>query len=208
MTKRGILLIMLAAAAIAAVTTFGAGTASAGVLCKTATNPCTGGTYGEGTVLKAVLKEGESAKFLPSGAICGESTIELEVTKAGGVGVDVSGNVRALTFAKCANCTVSVLKAGTTFSITYSEGLGQIKINGVELTGPGMFCGTQHCVYAGSFTTRITLYGGAMAMIDVETSIPRTSGLLACGEKIVWGATFEGPGYTVVAPEPLYVAIG
>jgi len=200
-------LLILSIAALASLALLGAGSASATVLCKTATSPCTGGTYGAGTVLKTVLKEGEAAKFVPSLSICNESAIELEVTNAGGFGVKVSGNVLGLTFAKCGSCPVSVLKKGTTFSIANNGGgNGNIEINGVELTAPSLSCGAQHCVYAGSFATGITLVGGAMAMVDVEASIPRTSGGFSCGTKIVWGATFEGPGYTVTSPEPLYVS--
>jgi hypothetical protein len=200
-------ILILGTLALTSLALLGSSSASATALCKTATSPCSGGTYGAGTVLKAVLKEGEAAKFVPSLSVCNESTIELEVTNAGGEFVNVSGNVLGLTVAKCGSCPVSVLKAGTTFSIADNGGgNGNIEINGVELTAPGNLCGAQHCIYSGSFTTGITLVGGAMAGIDVAASIPRTSGPILCGTKIIWGATFEGPGYTVVAPEPLYVS--
>jgi hypothetical protein len=211
MTKSGVLMSLLATMAIAAVAIFGAGSASATVLCKTATNPCTGGTYGEGTVIKATLAEGQAAKFTSTGAECHASEIGLEVTKAGGsLLTPVSGTITALSFTKCGTCAVGVLKKGTSFSIRYTaEGKGSVELSGVELTAPGVACAlSTDCFYAGNFANGITLEGGGPAAVRVQAASLRAvePEPLACGHEILWYANFEEvPGYTVTAPESLYV---
>lgn len=87
-----------------------AGTASATVLCKNESSPCTE-KYGAGTELKLSLV-GTWVLHPSIGTIeCGESTLESKIENAGGSETPVSGSITTLTFGKC-NATVSVLKKG------------------------------------------------------------------------------------------------
>ncbi|HEX5526363.1 MAG TPA: hypothetical protein VFX44_04075 [Solirubrobacterales bacterium] len=168
------------------------------VLCKAATNPCTGGTYGKGTTIEASLKSGtKSVLDPPFGTIeCSESSIKGEVTNPGGEGSIVSGTTSSLTFKSC-NGTVSVLKAGA-FSIkTPKEGNGTLTLEGLETTVE--FVGI-HCIYSG--TSSFTLKGGEMAWIQSPATLSRTGGRSEgfCGASATWTAE-----YTITAPEPLFV---
>jgi hypothetical protein len=171
--------------------------ASATVRCKTATNPCTGGTYAKGTAVEASLKSAKSVLDPPFGAIeCTESTIKGEVSNPGGEGAIVSGAVSSLSFGEC-NATVSVLKKGT-FSIeATSGGNGTLKLEGFETTVK-FLC--THCIYSGTAT--LSLKGGEMASIAGPATLKRTAGSSGafCGESAAWTAE-----YTVTAPEPLWV---
>lgn len=189
---------MVLAIALLALGVGGGTTASATVLCKTATSPCTGGTYGKGQAIEASLKAGaKSVLHPPFGDVeCSESSIKGEVTNPGGEGSIVSGTTSSLSFKSC-NATVSVLKAGT-FSIeTPKEGNGTLKLEGLETTVE--FIGT-HCIFSG--TASFTLKGGEMASIAGPSSLKRTGGRNGafCGSSAEWTAE-----YTVTAPEPLWV---
>jgi len=168
------------------------------VLCKTATNPCTGGTYGKSTTIKASLKSGtKSVLDPPFGAIeCSQASIESGVTNAGGgEGPVVTGTINSLSFSSC-NATVTVLKKGS-FSIA-STGGGTLVLEDFETTV--QFIGT-HCIYSGSVS--LLLKGGSMASIGTSVTMNRTGGTSGafCGSTAQWTVD-----YTVTAPEPLYVA--
>lgn len=143
-----------------------ASTATATVLCNSATNPCTTGTFGKET-LEAQLKAGTKASF--AGATCEESSIKDEITNTGGAGKTVSGVTTALNFGKCASgaCTIKALKTGT-FSISYSGGNnGTLHMEGLELTYACTIAGTHfECVYTGS--AEGALKGGSPATLTVK----------------------------------------
>ena len=197
--NRPLRLLVLALALCALGLLAGAERSSATVLCKTATNPCTGGTYGKGTTIKASLKTGtKSVLDPPYGAIeCFEASIEGGVTNAGGETGNVSGSVNTFSLGKCEG-TVSILKKGTFTIKSPSEGSGVLVLEGFETTV--IYLGT-HCIYSGSAS--IPLKGGAMASIGTNTTLTRTGGSSGafCGSTAAWTVD-----YTVTAPEPLYVA--
>lgn len=179
----------------------GGTTASATVLCKTATNPCSGNFYGKGTTVEASLKSGtKSVLHSPSNDIeCTSSSIKGEVTSPGGVGSNASGTVSSLSFGGC-NATVSVLKKGTFTIESPAEGNGTLKLEGLEITTEFL---STHCIYAGPAS--FSLNGGGMAVIAGPSSLRRTGGNsgLFCGtleSSQAWTAE-----YTITAPEPLYV---
>ena len=170
--------------------------ASATVLCKTAGNPCTGGTYAKGTTIEASINFTEVLHPPIADIECSTSTIKGEVTNSGGEGALVSGPVSAVSFSSC-NATVSVLKKGT-FTIEHtSEGNGTLKIEGFETTVE--FSGF-HCIFSGA--TTFSLKGGAMASLATPSSLKRTGGRAGafCGAEAAWTAE-----YTVTSPEPLFV---
>jgi hypothetical protein len=197
--RRSALLAVLLTIALLAIG-FSASTASATVLCKTATNPCTGGTYGKGTALEASLK---FSKMHPLGALnCAEGSIKGEVTNAGGEGTNVTGTFSNVSFSNCGSNTVTVLKPGTFKIKSPSGGNGTLVWEGFEIT---VIIAGAHCIYGGWLeTTALSLEGGEMAsLVNSNTTILRTGGMsgIICGGTMTWTAE-----YTVTAPEPLYVA--
>lgn len=174
------------------------GTNLSTVLCKTASNPCAGGSYPKGTVIEASLKSGvKSALDPPYGAIeCSESLVKGAVTGPGGGGSPVFGTIGTLSFGKC-SATVSVLNKGIFTIESPKENNGTFKLEGLETTVE--FIGT-HCIYSGKLS--FSLKGGEMASLATSSTLRRTSGRSGafCGESAAW--TVE---YTVTAPEPLYV---
>jgi hypothetical protein len=177
-----------------------AGTASAAVLCKTASNPCTGGIYGKGTSVEASLKSGTKSKLkVPVEIECEESTVKGEVTDPGPE--TVSGPISSFSFGKCSGfgeASIEVLKSGT-FSIgSPSGGNGTLTLEGFEIKVT--FAGVE-CIFGGPAST--SLSGGEMGAIKVNASLPRGKGGPLCSEKAEWTAE-----YTVTAPEPLYVESG
>lgn len=168
------------------------------VLCKSASNPCSGGSYPKGTAIEMSLKSGvKSVLDPPYGAIeCSESPVKGEVTGPGGGGSPVFGTIGTLSLGKC-NANVSVLNKGIFTIESPKEGNGTFKLEGLETTVE--FLGT-HCIYSGKIS--FSLKGGEMASLATSSSLRRTSGRSGafCGESAAW--TVE---YTVTAPEPLYV---
>jgi len=170
-----------------------ASSASATVLCKTSGSPCSGGTYGKGTIIEASLKTGTSWVLTADKTrSCEEATIKGEVTGAGGTpGAPVTGTVTSMKVGKC-SAAVEVTKGGT-FSISSTASGSVLTLEGFEINAGGGLC-----LYGGPAAT--TLTPGAMASIGVNTSIPKSGGSGSCPATAGWSAQ-----YTVTTPEPLYV---
>jgi hypothetical protein len=168
------------------------------VLCKTATNPCTGGTYGKGTTIEASLKTGTKSVLdgAPGNVECSEGSIKGEVTSAGGEGANTSGTISSLALGGCNGESLKVLKNGTFAIESTSSGNGTLKLEGFETTVEFGF----HCIFSG--TASLSFKGGEMASIAGPATIKRTGGRSGgfCGSSATW--TVE---YTVTAPEPVYV---
>jgi hypothetical protein len=188
------LAVLLVLASIAAVLSLGgASAASATVLCKTAGTPCSGGTYGKGTIIEASLKTGTTWSVTADKTrTCEEATIKGEVTSAPGTtGTPVTGTVTSMKVGKCSG-VVEVTKAGT-FSIASTAKGGKLTLEGFEINlGGGV------CFYGGPATTDLT--AGAMASISANTGLTKISGTSICPTTASWSAQ-----YTVTAPEPLYL---
>jgi hypothetical protein len=192
LTDRRLALALGLALAVAAAL-WSASSASATVLCKTSGSPCSGGTYGKGTIIEASLKTGTSWVLTADKTrSCEESTIKGEVTGAGGTpGVPVTGTVTSMKVGKCSS-SVEVTKNGT-FSITSSAGGTVLTLEGFEINAGGGLC-----YYGGPAATSLT--PGAMASISASAALPKVSGSGTCPATAGWSAQ-----YTVTAPEPLYV---
>ena len=163
------------------------------VLCKTASNPCSGGTYGEGTAVEASLKSGTKSKLAGGQTVeCEEAAIKGKLTNSGSE--TASGPVSSLSFGKCSN-TVTVLKSGTFSVDSPSNGNGVLRLEGFEITAN--MAGVS-CTYGSPAVT--SLSGGEMAAIGVSALLPKTGGGFLCAKQAEWSAE-----YTVTAPEPLYV---
>jgi hypothetical protein len=195
MMKRILLLSLLATTALVIAST---GAASATVLCKTATEPCSS-VWPAGTTLQASLKSG-SQFTLEAGfttIACTETSMKGEVTNAGPG--NVSGPITSISFGGCGSVTVDVLTSKGTFSIeSGSGGNGAVTLTGVEVTFS--YLGTS-CVYGFGFGTSVgQLSGGSMASLTEEASVPKIAGGFTCANPAKWKAPL-----TVTSPEPLYV---
>jgi len=177
-----------------------AGSASATVLCATATDPCTS-KYGLGTEIKAELASG--AKWtLKAGfatAECAGASLVEKVTNAGGTGASVTASVSTRSATSCGSCTVTTLKNGTTHyeAIAGSHDL-TITDSGSEIT---VSCGGVECVYGTPSAVHVGVYTAADLKFDVEESEPKVSGGFLCASPASLTTT-----YKVTSPNPLYGA--
>jgi hypothetical protein len=186
------------AAAIAMLALVGGGTASATVLCKTATNPCT----------SAYPLETKLTADLVGKSIFERTNIEMEVTrcekgtlsastKTQGTGTPVLAPVTALTLSECVGSPMTVVKPGT-FEIRSIAGTnnGTVTWSGAELTFE--WIGVD-CLYAVNNLDLGTLTGGTDQILKVDLVFPRAPGP-ECISPTRWTASF-----TFTTPSPLYV---
>lgn len=154
-----------------------------------------GKTAAVGTTLTSMLKEGEA--ILKSSFIgevkCKNSTVEGEVTNAGGATETVKGKITNLTFGEC-NAKVEVLKNGTLEIHATGEGNGTLTSNGTEVTTE---LSGIHCIFTTNNTNVGTVTGAMGTAMQVFTAksaaIPRTGGRSGafCGTSASWNATYE-----------------
>jgi hypothetical protein len=185
-------LAVVVAAALMAV--IGAGSASATVICKNSSSPCTS-SYASGTKYTGALKSGTEATLAAgfSTIKCTASTVGLEQTSAGGgAGVAVNGSITSLAFSGC-NATVNVTALGSGNVAWTSGSSGSLTGSGtnVEIVG-----GTTHCFYGGSITSGLTVAGGSPATASaVNVSLERQAGSGAlCANPSKWNAAYEFNG--------------
>jgi hypothetical protein len=203
-------LLGMAIVAVAAMTAFlGAGSASATVLCKTATSPCTGGTYPSGTSITASLKAGTLSELGTSlGTIaCTKSGTSGKTTSAGGAGVPVTAVIDALTFEECklgsTSCTFASLHKPYNAKIAWTSGSnGNLEVGSSGAGNPAvsMKCGIFiNCEFS-TANAALGVTGGTPALAEANNiSLSRSGGI--CPSTSTWKAT-----YSVSAPSPLFVA--
>lgn len=191
----------LAAVAALLLTMLLGGTASATVLCKTNTNPCTPDAYGVGTVSESALKAGTKSVLKTGVATveCSESTLGVQETNGGGPTSEVVGSVSTLTFGSC-SCPVTVLSKGTV-KVAWTSGTnnGNVTSEGTEVRA---VCGGITCNYGGTVKENFTLQGGEGAVWKVAEAVLNKqagSGFL-CSATAKWSAE-----YAVSSPSPLDV---
>lgn len=186
------------AAAMAAVfVVFGAGTASATVICKTKTSPCTS-LYPKGTLFKGTLTPGTTAVFKAGFATieCSEGDGSIESTSTGSATETVKGVTKTLNFGGC-NGEINVLKTGSGEIHWTSKTNGTFTAEGMEITATTLGV---HCVYGGKITSGITLNGGEKPTISINAKVPKISGSFLCSDPGTMTASL-----TVTEPTPLYV---
>jgi hypothetical protein len=136
-------LVLAAVAAGALMAFFGAGTASATVLCSTTIETCPTAQKWGAIPLDFSLVKGGSANLTETSSksivTCTESTVKGEITNTGSSTETVTGPVPELTFKKC-NLPVTVLKvgklevhsiAGTSSGTVTADGTFEVTINTV-----------------------------------------------------------------------------
>jgi hypothetical protein len=195
------------AAAVALMALGGAGTASATVICKTNTIPCSE-KYPAGTEYKASLSTGTSMKLTTTEGFtlntCTASTLTGKTENVGSGTETVHGPIPAfgLTFTNCSAGTITVIEGGDTETHaisgtsngTYTARKFRVTLN--TFLGP--------CNYTAGAATHIgVVTGGAPATVDVNAVVTRVSpdpDTGTCPSSARWQAT-----YTVTSPSPLYV---
>jgi hypothetical protein len=183
----------------------GASSASAGVLCKTETDPCNNRVKKNETV-SSQTQTGKAA-FINTGLKnieCEKSTLAGEVTKEGGKGEVPEVAVQTLSFTNC-KCEVMVLKKGT-YYMSHIAGTfdGRPFGTGQEIATQCVILGVQvKCVYSTNNTLLGELQKGNPAVIELNAKLQLVpaSSEPGCEETATWTGFYE-----VTTPKPLYVA--
>lgn len=195
----------LAAVAAAALMAFvGAGSASATVLCKTATNPCTS-KWALGTEVRFSLKSGTSAIWKGQQGetlkTCTGADLRGKISNAGSAFETVKLQITENSWTSCTVPTTTV-KLGELeiHSITGSTN-GTMTLKGAEFTTKDNFFGD--CSYGagtGIDLGTLTSSGTGDAVIDVSATLLPTG--LGCCPQVSWAEEF-----TLTSPveTPLFV---
>jgi hypothetical protein len=193
--------VMIPGAAIAAalmmVAVLGATSASAVVLCKTATNPCTS-VYPLETKLtadlvgKSIFERTEVEQEVQR---CEKGTLSAS-TKTQGTGTPVLATVTGLTLSECVGWSLTVLKPGTLeIRSILGTANGTVTWSGAELTFEALGL---DCRYGVNNLDLGTLTGGTDPTLNINLAFPRVSECPAAATR--WTASF-----TFTTPSPLYV---
>jgi hypothetical protein len=191
-------------AAMALMSFAAAGSASATVLCKTATNPCSS-KWVAGTELRFALKSGTSAiwkgEFGETLKTCTGADLRGKITNAGSSVETVKLQITENSWTSCTVPTTT-LKLGELeiHSITGSTN-GTMTMKGAEFTTKDNFFGD--CSYGtgtGIDLGTLTSSGTGDAVIDVAAKLLPTG--LGCCPEVSWAEEF-----TLISPKetPLFV---
>jgi len=194
-------------AAVTLMALAGTGAASATVICKTNTTPCSE-KYPAGTLYKASLTTGTSSKVTTTGGTtlntCTTSSLVGETENLGGATETVHGPVAAsdLTFSNCSAGSVTTIEGGDTETHSIAgTANGTYTARGFEITVNTIF---GPCTFVAGTETHIGMVtGGPTATVDVNAVITRKAGDSdegTCPSSVRWVGT-----YTVTTPAPLYV---
>lgn len=196
----------LAAVAVMALTALaGAGSASAAVLCKTNTNPCTS-KWTLGTKLEFSLKSGTSATWKGTGGetlkTCSNAKLTGEISNAGNAVEPVKLKVTEDSWTSCTVATTT-LKLGEIEITNITGGTnGTVKLKGAEFTTNDIIFGD--CSYGtavgGTDLGTLTSSSIGDSVIDVSATLSPVGG--ACCPEVVWQESF-----TITSPKetPLFV---
>ena len=198
----------LAAVAATALMAFMAASASASVLCSTATTPCTS-KWPTGTVLDFSLKSGGSAKLVTTDGkttldTCtgGGTTVSGKLESDTSTGTNAKGNVSALKWETCTFLT-NTLKTGGLEVVKGTGGNGTVKSTGeFQVTINTGFFGS--CIYGvGAGTTLGELKEGKPATFVANAVAVRFGTNFACPETAKWTGEYT---LTTPANTTLYVS--
>ena len=196
----------LAAVAAAALMAFiGVGSASAAVLCKTATNPCTS-KWTVGTKLEFSLKSGTSAiwkgTFGETLKTCTNAKLSGEITNAGSGTEPVKLKVTEDSWTSCSVATVTLKLGEIEIKNITATTNGTVILKGAQFTTNDPFFGD--CVYGtaaeGTDLGTLTSSSTGDSVIDVNALLLPSGG--ACCPDVVWQESF-----TITSPKetPLFV---
>jgi hypothetical protein len=195
---------LAAIAAVAAMAFIGASSASATVLCKTATVPCPE-KYGAGTIIEGTATNATLTSNLAT-VVCGHSAAKTEVAIEGGPAATVTGRIINLTFTFCFTsegmipCTVSVQKLPYHAEVhwtTGANGLLTAKSGGKGSPGVNVVCtGVISCTFEKTLFT-LPIDGGNPASVTAnKVSLERTAfgSPSLCGSDASWDVTYNAVG--------------
>jgi hypothetical protein len=185
--------LVVVAAALSA--TFGAGAASATVLCKVAAEPCPS-TYGLGTEVEMELVAGMTGEWTGWGDSCPKSRVSGKVSNAGSGGSTVTIQLTRWEWIECMRPHVTI-KFGSLEIHWVSPTQAQVTFKGFEWQDAFM------CNYGGVTATGGTLTESATSTSDARMDISLTAKTLTfgCPEQETWEAI-----YTIAKPVPLFVS--
>lgn len=192
----------LLAVAVALISIAGSGTASATVLCKNTTEPCTE-PYGVGTEIKETL---EGTLVLKGGieVTCTESTISAKVTNAGGATATANTTAEALTYGSCTGPVTVLAKPVTEWHWIPGSRNFTLTTVGEKVSVRVEALGVE-CVYqAGTSTAPVDegLFTGLPQPVVHKTErYDKLSGSIFCANQATMTAT-----YKVTSPTPIYAA--
>jgi|SRR5690349_20600724 len=196
---------LAAIAVVAAMAFIGASSASATVLCKTNTLPCSS-RYPSGTALKAELTGTNEAVLTSGFAVvkCKTSVMEGKTDTEGGETLLVHGFIEKVSWTNC-SCNLGGTVTAKAESLPWLAELhwNEKTMNGTLLVFKprGSFvCAGTECSYT-TETASATVLGGEPAVIDAEVKLKLAGGGFLCSGEATWKGT-----YTVSAPNPLWVA--
>lgn len=196
----------LAAVAAAALMAFaGAGSASAAVLCKTATNPCTS-KWTLGTKLEYSLKKETSAAWKTTGAeflkTCTNANLHGEIVNAGSATEPVKLKVTEDSWTSCTVPTTTLKLGEIEIKNITGTTNGTVILKGAEFTTNDLVFGD--CSYGtavgGTDLGTLTSSSTGDSVIDVNALLAPVGG--ACCPDVVWQESF-----TITSPKetPLFV---
>ena len=199
-------MLALAALAVSALMAFVvAGSASAAVLCKTATNPCSS-KWTAGTKIEYTLKSGTSALWKDTSGVslktCTNAKLTGEISNAGSSTEPVRIKVTEDSWSSCTvGTTTNKLGEIEIKNITGTTN-GTVILKGAEFTTNDVFFGD--CSYGtavgGTDLGTLTSSGTGDSVIDVNAILAPVGG--ACCPDVVWQESF-----TITTPKetPLFV---
>lgn len=195
-------LALVAAAALIAFV--GAGSASATVLCKNGTSPCSE-IYGAGTTIKGKSTNAVLTSNLATVA-CTESNTTAEVTNQGSASTTVTGTITALSFSGCTasagtvSCEVSVNNLPYHAEVHWTSGVNgtlTASSGGSGSPGANVVCGTLiSCTFERTLFTLPVNGGNPANIVANKVSLERTpfGGTPLCGTEAFWDATYTAVG--------------
>lgn len=191
-----------AAAAMALIGLLGGGTASATVLCKTETNPCSAVYPGEGkTELKADLVSAQSIFELTDPehlefSRCPKETFTASISKAGNLFSTVVAPVTALEFSECVGFTKAVTIGSLEIHSIPETNNGTVTVSELEIT---VNVSGADCKWRAANADLGILEGGSDPTLKINVVLARNS---FCYPELLgrWTATFTFTSPIYVEP--------
>jgi hypothetical protein len=199
---------LAAAAAMALMAFLGAGSAFAGILCKTNTSTAAcSGPYSAGQAFEASASGTGITETLGGTVLdtCTISTLKGKVTNPGNSSEAAKASIEELAWGAvgsgCTKTTDTVATGSLEFSWIKGTDNGTLTLHNSEWTINTIF-GT--CTYGSGASLDLgTVTGGSPATISINTIVPKITGNIACPSEVRWTA-----GYTFTEPTPLYFTEG
>jgi hypothetical protein len=194
---------LTAVAAMALTAFFGAGSASATVLCTTTSTPC--GSSWHVDTIEASLKSGTTTSLHSTGgsleATCTGSTLKATKESTGGATTTpvVSVTAANLTWSGCAQKTETVEGGGLEIhSISGSEN-GTVTASRFHIT---FVIAGLNCTFNFGSTDAGVLTGGSSATFEINGLLSKVGGSFLCPQDSVWTAEYQITNHTSAYVEP------